>query len=83
MLYLTVMLDGGGWSTPRPGRFNLGKETRYPHYRRLGGPQGRSGRKRKTLYIQNFLSNVHDNIHPLVILGGSGDRVWYNNQATG
>jgi hypothetical protein len=34
----------GGWSTPRPGRFTPGKDTRYPLYRRLGGPQGRSGR---------------------------------------
>ena len=37
----------GAWSTPRPGRFSPGKETRYPLYRRLGGPQGRSGRVRK------------------------------------
>ena len=36
----------GGWSAPRPGRFTPGK-TRYPLYRRLGGPQGRSGRVRK------------------------------------
>ena len=28
----------GGWSTPRSGRFNPGK-TRYPLYRRLGGPR--------------------------------------------
>ena len=35
-----------GWSTPRPGRFTPGKETRHPLYRRLGGPQGRSGRVR-------------------------------------
>jgi hypothetical protein len=39
--------DGGGWSTPRLGRFTPGKETRYPLYRKLGGPQGRSGRVRK------------------------------------
>ena len=38
------MLDGGGWSTPRPGRFTLGKVTRDPLCRRMGGPQGRSGR---------------------------------------
>jgi hypothetical protein len=37
----------GGWLTPRPGRFSPGKETRYPLYRRLCGPQGRSGRVRK------------------------------------
>jgi hypothetical protein len=32
---------------PRPGRFTPGKETRYPLYRRLGGPQDHSGRVRK------------------------------------
>jgi hypothetical protein len=36
-----------GWLAPRPGRFTPGKETRYPFYSRLGGPQGRSGRLRK------------------------------------
>jgi hypothetical protein len=28
-----------GWSTPRPGRFNNGKDTRYPLYRKLVGHQ--------------------------------------------
>jgi hypothetical protein len=42
LLSLTSALDGGGWLTPRPGCFTPGKETRYPLYRRLGGPQGRS-----------------------------------------
>ena len=37
-----------GWLTPRPCRFAPGKETRYPFCRRLGGPQGLSGRVRKT-----------------------------------
>ena len=35
---------GGGWLTPRPGRFTPGKESRYPLSRRLSGPQDRSGR---------------------------------------
>jgi hypothetical protein len=35
---LTSALDGVVWSTPYPGRFIPGKETRYPLYRRLGGP---------------------------------------------
>ena len=47
LLFLTLALDGGGWLIPRPGRFTPGKETRYPLYRRLGGPQFRSGRVRK------------------------------------
>jgi len=39
--------EGGEGSTSRPGRsLPLGK-TRYPLYRRLGGPQGRSGQVRK------------------------------------
>ena len=32
---------------PRPGSCTPGKETRYPLYRRLDEPQGRSGRVRK------------------------------------
>jgi hypothetical protein len=41
---MTTALEGGEWSAARPGRtLPLGK-TRYPLYRRLGGPQGRSGR---------------------------------------
>ena len=47
-LSLTLALYGVGWSTPRPGRFTPGK-TRYPLYRRLGGPEVRSGRVRKIL----------------------------------
>ena len=43
-LYLTSVLDR--WSTPVPTALPPGK-TRYPLYRRLGGPQGRSGRARK------------------------------------
>jgi len=40
---MTAALEGGEESAARPGRtLRLGK-TRYPLYRRLGGPQGRSG----------------------------------------
>jgi hypothetical protein len=46
-LSLTSALAGGGRSTPRPGRLTPGKENRYPLYRRLGGPKGRTGRVRK------------------------------------
>ena len=45
---LTTVLDRGGWSSPRSDRFTLGREIRYPLYRRLGEPQGRPGRVRKT-----------------------------------
>jgi len=34
----------GEWSVARPGRILPPGKTRYPFYRRMGGPQGRSGR---------------------------------------
>ena len=37
----------GEGSASRPGRFLLPGKTRYPLYRRLGAPQGRSGQVRK------------------------------------
>jgi hypothetical protein len=42
----TSALDGSGWLAPPPAALPPGK-TRYPLYRRLGGPQGRSGWMRK------------------------------------
>jgi len=53
-LSLTSAQDRGGWTKPRPGRFAPGKETRCPLYRRLIGPQGRSGRVRKTSPLPGF-----------------------------
>jgi len=41
---MTATLEGGEWSAARPGRTLSPGKTRYPFYRRLGGPQGRSGR---------------------------------------
>ena len=37
-----------------PGRFTCGKETRYPLYMGLGGPQNRSGQVRKILPPPGF-----------------------------
>jgi hypothetical protein len=37
----------GEWSASRPGRNLPPGKTRYLLYRRLGGPQGRSGQVRK------------------------------------
>jgi len=42
-LSLTLALDGGGWSAVYSDRFVPREETRYVLYRRLGGPQRRSG----------------------------------------
>ena len=40
---MTAALEEGEWSAARPGRTLSAGKTRYPFYRRLGGPQGRSG----------------------------------------
>ena len=45
---MTAALEGGEWSAARPGRTLTPKKTRYPFYRRLGGPQDRSGRGGKS-----------------------------------
>jgi len=40
---MTAALEGGEWSAACPSRTLPPGKTRYPFYRRLGGPQGRSG----------------------------------------
>ena len=45
-LSLTSALDWGAWSASRPAALPPAM-TRYPLFRRLGGPQSRSGRGRK------------------------------------
>jgi len=42
---MTAALEGREWSATHPGRNLPPEKTRYPFYRRLGGPQGRSGRE--------------------------------------
>jgi hypothetical protein len=47
--FLTSALDGGEWSV---SLCSLVKSPQYPLYRRLGGPQSRSGRCGRTPLIQ-------------------------------
>jgi len=44
---MTMALEGGEGSASHPGRSLPPGRTQYPLYRRLGGPQGRSGQVRK------------------------------------
>jgi len=44
---MTAALEGGEWSAARPGCTLPPGKTRYPFYRRLVWPQGRSGRAEK------------------------------------
>jgi len=41
---MTAALEGGEWSAARRGRTLPPGKTRYTFYRRVSGPQGRSGR---------------------------------------
>jgi len=41
---MTAALEGGEWSAACRGRSLAPGKTPYPFYRRLGGPQGWSGR---------------------------------------
>ena len=41
---MTAALEGCEWSAVRPGRNLPQGKIRYPFYRRMGGPHGRSGR---------------------------------------
>ena len=45
--FMTTTLEGGEGSASRPGRSLPPGKTQYQLYRRLGGPQGRSGQVRK------------------------------------
>jgi len=51
---MTTALERGEGSASRPGRFLPPGKTRYPLYRRLGGPQGRSGQEWKISPPQRF-----------------------------
>ena len=59
---MTPALEGGEWSAALPGRTLPPGKTRYPLYRRLGGPQGRSGQAEnlvptgiRSLFISDLL----------------------------
>ena len=58
---MTAALEGGEWSAARPGRILPPENTRYPFYRRFGGPLGRPGRA-ETLVPTGFRSR---NVQPV------------------
>jgi len=69
---MTTALEGGKGSASRPGRsLNPGK-TRYPLYRRLGGPQGRSG-----LGAENFApSGIRSSDRPAAAIRYTDWATW-------
>ena len=54
LLFLDHGTRRGERSASRPGRSLPQGKIRYPLYRRLGGPQGRSGRVRKIFLLPGF-----------------------------
>jgi len=64
---MNAALEGGEWSAARPDRTLPPGNTWYPFYRRLGGPQGRSGLAEnlvpngiKSLTVQTVVSRYTD-----------------------
>ena len=64
---MTAALEGDECSAARPDRTLPPVYTRYPFYRRLGGPQGRSGRAEilvptgiRSLTVQSVVSRYTD-----------------------
>ena len=51
---MTTALEGGEWSASRPGSTLTLRKTQYSLYRRLGGPQGRSGQVKKISPAKGF-----------------------------
>ena len=51
---MTAALEGGEWSAARPGRTLPSGKTRYPLYRRLGGPQDRPEQVKKISLSTGF-----------------------------
>ena len=47
---MTAALEGGEWSAARPGCTLSPRKTRSPFYRRLVGPQGRSGQAENLVF---------------------------------
>jgi hypothetical protein len=56
--------DGGAWSTKHPNSFTLGM-TRYPLYRRLGGPQGWCGKSHPPAGFDPQTVQSSKSLHPL------------------
>jgi hypothetical protein len=74
---MTTTLEGGEGSASCPGRFLPRGKTRYPLYRRLGGPQSRSGQVRKISPSPGFDPR---NVQPVAsrYTGGLLCVAWYD-----
>ena len=72
---MTAALEGSEWSAARPDRTLPPEKTPYPFYRRLGGPQGRSGRSEnlvptgiRSRTVQSVVSRYTDSANTDIIV---------------
>ena len=65
---MTAALEGDEWPAARPGRTLPPGKTRYPFYRRLGGPQGRSGRAENL--VPTGIRYTHTHTHTYIHISG-------------
>jgi hypothetical protein len=79
---MTAALEGGEWSAARPGRTLHPGKTRYPFYRGLGGPQGRSGRAEnlvptgiRSRTIQPVAQSLYQLSYPAHIIGEQKHKI--------
>ena len=79
---MTAALEGGDGSAARPGRTLPPGKTRYPLYRRLGGPQGRSRRAEnldptgiRSRTVQPVASRYTDFFSPLSARASGGPQL--------
>ena len=78
LLFLDHWLEGGEGSASLPGRSLPQGKTRYPLYRRLGGPQWRSGQLRKISppISSQSLYRLRYPAHSRHVLGGNFQPTW-------
>jgi len=65
---MTAALERGEWSAARPGRILPARKTRYPLHRRLGGPQGRSGRAENLVSTGIRFRTTHTHTHTYIYI---------------
>ena len=82
---MTAELEGGEWSAARLGRTLPPGKTRYPFYRRLGGPQGRSGRAEnlvptgiRSRTVQPVAQSLYQLSYPVLNIS-TEQNVWKEN----
>ena len=73
---MTTALEGGEGSASHPGRSSPLGKTRYPLYRRVDGPQGRSGHVRKISPPPEFDPRIVQSVYSRYTDYATRPNVW-------